>query len=65
MINTDAPETQIYIIEIFYLNFIYLPRIQKIAEPAPTIKSNGIQRQSTAKYCCDIGICRPENRIIL
>jgi hypothetical protein len=51
-----------HIIKSSYLNLFYLPRIQKIAEPAPTNKSNGTQRQNTAKYCCVIGICRPENK---
>jgi hypothetical protein len=48
---------------IQFFDFISLPRIQKIAEPAPTIINNGIQRQTTAKYCCVNGIWRPENEL--
>jgi hypothetical protein len=47
---------------IFSLFFL-LPRIQKIAEPASRIINNGIDRQSTAKYCCVNGIGRPEKKI--
>jgi hypothetical protein len=63
MTNTDAPEKQICN-GVYYYYFIYLPRIQKIAEPAPTIKSNGVQRQITPMYCWTIGICRPVKKII-
>jgi hypothetical protein len=49
MTNTDAPKNKRNNKSLNY--FIYLPRIQKIAEPAPTIKSNGIPRQNIAKYC--------------
>lgn len=44
------------------INRLYLPRIQKIADPAPTIKSKGIQTQSTTIYCWDSVICRPRMR---
>jgi len=49
--KTEAPEKKAQILILVYQYLIYLPRIQKIAEPAPTITSNGIQRQSTAEYC--------------
>jgi hypothetical protein len=51
MMTTEAPEQKSQIIGLVYQYLIYLPRIQKIAEPAPTITSNGMQRQSTAEYC--------------
>lgn len=67
MTKTEAPEiaTIDRVITGEIAHQVTLPRIQKIAEPAPTRRSNGMHRQKTARYCWLTEICRPTQTISL